>query len=56
VDHVDFDGQSVDHFGSTTLHLSMSGYGVSLEIAVRGTKDIQVSMVEAIASIFEASK
>jgi hypothetical protein len=56
VDHIDFDGQSVDHFGSTTLHLSMSGYDVSLEIAARGTKDVQVSMVEAIVSIFEAGK
>ncbi|OCL03653.1 hypothetical protein AOQ84DRAFT_347410 [Glonium stellatum] len=54
VDHSDFDGQCIDHFGSTTVHLSTSGYDVSLELGARGTKDVQVSMVEAIVSIYEA--
>ena len=50
INHVEFDGKFEDHFASTSLHLSLTGYERALNVSEHGGRDNEASYVEAALS------
>lgn len=51
--HADFDGKLESNFVSTSLHLHFTGYEFPLQTLEHGTRDTEVSFVEAVVQAFD---
>lgn len=51
--HADFDGKLEFNFASTSLHLHFTGYEFPLQTLEHGTRDTEVSFVEAVVQAFD---
>lgn len=51
VNHAPFDGQFVDSFRSTSLHLTFTDFEMPVDVGVRGLRDRQVVLLESLVSI-----
>ncbi|KAL1597946.1 hypothetical protein SLS60_008434 [Paraconiothyrium brasiliense] len=51
VNHSPFDGQFLDSFKSTSLHLNFTDYEMPLDVGARGLRDRQVVLVESLISV-----
>lgn len=53
VSHEPYDGKSEDSFRSTSLHLSFTGYELSLDVGQRGSRDSAAVIVETVVSLYD---
>ncbi|KAL4997999.1 hypothetical protein BDV10DRAFT_185615 [Aspergillus recurvatus] len=51
--HDSWDGEYADHFDSTSLHLSYTGYNIPLDVGTRGAQDWEIYMLESVVSVHE---
>lgn len=51
--HDSWDGEYVDYFDNTSLHLSYTGYNIPLDVGTRGAQDWEIYMLESVVSVHE---
>ncbi|TGJ84173.1 hypothetical protein E0Z10_g4603 [Xylaria hypoxylon] len=51
IDHHAFDGQFLNAFAGTSLHLSFTGYELPLDVGSRGLRDRQAIILESVISL-----
>jgi hypothetical protein len=56
INHALYDGTQGDYFSETSLHLSFSGWSTTVGPAVQGRRDIEVSLVESLVSVYDREK
>ncbi|KAF2657230.1 hypothetical protein K491DRAFT_626902 [Lophiostoma macrostomum CBS 122681] len=56
VAHEKFDGKMLDSFSATSLHLSLTGYEVAVDLGHRGARDRDAQIVEATISLHDRGK
>lgn len=56
VNHESFDGQFLDSFAATSLHLSFTDFEMPVDIGQRGLRDTRVILIESVISINHRGK
>ena len=56
VNHSTFDGSLEDNFGSTSVHLNLTGDEVPLNVGKQGACDKDISYFEAVVRVYEQSQ
>lgn len=51
--HDPWDGEFMDYFGGTSLHLSYSGYNIPLDVGLQGAQDWEIYLLESVVSVHE---
>lgn len=51
--HEPFDGKCQDNFGSTSLHLSFTGYELPLDVGQRGVREAPALFIETAVSVYD---
>lgn len=51
INHFSFDGQFIDSFRSTSLHLSLTDFELPLDVGARGLRDRQAVLLESVITV-----
>ena len=56
VNHAPFDGKYEDNFGSTSLHLTFTGYVLPIDVGERGSLTHEAHIAETVISVYDAGE
>ncbi|KAJ5202033.1 uncharacterized protein N7498_006696 [Penicillium cinerascens] len=56
IDHQPFDGRLLDSFSASSLHLSLTGYELALDVGHRGARDHDCIFVETAISLIDSGE
>lgn len=56
IEHEPFDGELLDSFSATSLHLSFTGYEIPINIGPRGSREAEVTLTEIAISVFDRGR
>lgn len=51
IDHLKFDGQFLDSFKSTSLHLKLTEFELPIDVGTRGLRDTQAVLLESVITV-----
>lgn len=56
INHLPFDGQLLDSFKGTSLHLSLTDFELTLDVGVRGLRDRNAVLLESVITVKDKGK
>jgi hypothetical protein len=56
VEHEPFNGELLDNFEATSLHLSFTGYELPMDVEPRGNRDSEACIIETVISVFDGGE
>ena len=56
VNHAPFDGINENNFGSTSLHLTFTGYTLPIDVGKRGSLTHETHIAETVISVYDAGE